>query len=482
MKRRKKWFDYSILLGLSLIFLLVFSYSTSPLYPYAYGWDSDFFRLVGEGMTKGKIPYRDFFDMKGPWLFFIEYLGQLSFNGKTGAFIIQWFHFYISLIFSLKIMLKFNEDNYKTSNLFSLIPLLVIYAVTMEGGNVTEDLSLPYLMIPLYVYINYLKNENSFHKPIYGLVYGICFGILALIRITNSVLICSIVFTVFIELIREKERRCLYQNILSFLSGVLISFILPIVYYGSQNEISNMLYCTFVFGFLYGTESLKFGTGFLYVLNLVMSIVILIILQEKNRKLWCLICVNTIGMFIVLAMGNSSLHDYLLVIPGMMLGVWKLISYKGNFGKKRLLALTLLIIVCFSYPGYKLLGTVKSLVVEKNNKECYLNVKEIVSYIPKDEENSVLGYDTPIRWYTIADIMPCNKYLAWQEHYMELSEVIQIEIYDLFENNSPKWVVTEADKVFADKYIEDIIKKRYYIAVKNEDFILYGLVDSKEKN
>ncbi|MBR6007868.1 MAG: hypothetical protein IK056_02150, partial [Clostridia bacterium] len=82
---------------LSLAGLSLFSVTTSPLYPYSTGYDSLFFMTVGKGMTKGLLPYRDFFDMKGPYMFLIQYLGQLIWYGKTGIFLLQVMNLWLSL-------------------------------------------------------------------------------------------------------------------------------------------------------------------------------------------------------------------------------------------------------------------------------------------------------------------------------------------------------------------------------------------------
>lgn len=56
MKKR----EHFLIVLTGILFLLFFSYMTSPLFPWAHGWDSAFFQLVGAGMTKGYLPYRDF--------------------------------------------------------------------------------------------------------------------------------------------------------------------------------------------------------------------------------------------------------------------------------------------------------------------------------------------------------------------------------------------------------------------------------------
>ena len=62
---------YLVLLAVSASFMGVCSLSTTPLLCYSVGQDAAFFQLVGQGMTRGMLPYRDFFDMKGPYLFLI---------------------------------------------------------------------------------------------------------------------------------------------------------------------------------------------------------------------------------------------------------------------------------------------------------------------------------------------------------------------------------------------------------------------------
>lgn len=89
MGRRAGWgrqsLFYALLSVAAVAFLSVFSMYTSPFTSLP-GGDAAFFRLVGQGMTQGMLPYRDFFDMKGPYLFLIEYLAQLICFGRVGCF------------------------------------------------------------------------------------------------------------------------------------------------------------------------------------------------------------------------------------------------------------------------------------------------------------------------------------------------------------------------------------------------------------
>ena len=80
------------------LFLLIFSLSTSVFYRHKFiGWDSDIFLAMGKFAQSGQIPYKDFFDHKGPVIIGIQCLGYIIGNGKPGVFVIQT----IFLCFSL---------------------------------------------------------------------------------------------------------------------------------------------------------------------------------------------------------------------------------------------------------------------------------------------------------------------------------------------------------------------------------------------
>ena len=76
MTKRERLIIYPVLFIIAVLFLLAFSLWESPLYPHWYGCDASFFSMAGRGITKGWVPYLDFFDLKGPYFFFLQALGQ----------------------------------------------------------------------------------------------------------------------------------------------------------------------------------------------------------------------------------------------------------------------------------------------------------------------------------------------------------------------------------------------------------------------
>lgn len=413
--------------------------------------------------------------MKGPWLFFIEYAAQLLWHGRMGVFILQCVSLGIVLFLCQEIYRKYFQGGGMISSLLVVLPLYIVLSSTMEGGNLTEEWSLLFLFLPLYLSLEFIMGERDEHKPLYGFLYGVCFGIIALIRITNAVMICAIVLTVSIYLIKNGRWKNFLCNAGAFLMGIAAAFLLPLLYFGYYGEIGSMLYCVFVFGFLYGTEGFRIGVGGIFLVTLLLPSVIFALTKQVNKRLWMLVLWNTAGMMITLGMGNSTLHDYMLIIPVMMLGIWRLAETwgEGRADKIRAFLAVAAVMVCFAYPCYKAAGAGVAILGQIGDDTAYQCIKEAADCIPEEERGSVWGYEVPLKWYLIAGIMPCNKYCGWQEHYMELSPQIASEIREMFEKRPPKWIVTRAGTVIENDVVRDGLGEGYEPFMENEGYQIY---------
>ena len=102
-ERATRIITYIALAVVAALFLLAFSLWTSPIHDNWYGCDASFFTLVGRGMLEGRVPYRDYYDLKGPYFFFIQALGQLISKGHLGIFILQTAALFLSLALIYKL-------------------------------------------------------------------------------------------------------------------------------------------------------------------------------------------------------------------------------------------------------------------------------------------------------------------------------------------------------------------------------------------
>lgn len=280
-------FEYAAFLIISVLFMLAFSLWTSPAYRNWYGCDASFFTLVGRGMLNGRIPYRDYYDLKGPYFFFIQALGQLIGKGHTGIFILQIISLFISLILIYSIGRLFISGR-KTIGV--IVFFLLAHISMLWGGNCLEEFTLPLNLLVMYMHLVIFRKlyctqtepdkpdealitnsdtssftiptadnctspddtpitDNSMVPDISALLAGICFTVTAFSKITAGAPIIGTVIGAVILLLIHRHFKELGFYLLYFTFGAMLALFPLLIYYGHYGAVLKMLYCTFVFGF-----------------------------------------------------------------------------------------------------------------------------------------------------------------------------------------------------------------------------------------
>ena len=129
-KKEKLWVFYLIIILLSAGTMLLFSSTTSPLYPNNYGVDSAFFRFMGLMICRGKTLYSEIWDNKGPVLFFLQAIGTLmgTKNAEvTLTFLMQTAGIFLTVLFLFRA--KLAADPAEKVVFISFLPLLCGIAV-----------------------------------------------------------------------------------------------------------------------------------------------------------------------------------------------------------------------------------------------------------------------------------------------------------------------------------------------------------------
>nr|MCR5107269.1 hypothetical protein [Lachnospiraceae bacterium] len=250
----KSILPYLILLVISFLFILLFSLWTSPFYKNWYGCDASFFTMVGRGITMGRLPYRDFFDLKGPYFFFIEALGQFIHKDRMGVFIIQVIFMWFDLILVVKICRIF-LNRAKTAAV--LIIFLFTHASILWGGNTLEEYMQPLNFLVVYVTLSFLheKKLNKDDIPFYvPFISGLASGIMIFSKITVAAPIAGICIGVGISLLIYKRYKTLLYYVIYFILGLLTAIVPILAFFYFNGFLSYMLYCVFEFAFLRGTD------------------------------------------------------------------------------------------------------------------------------------------------------------------------------------------------------------------------------------
>jgi len=239
--------DYSKLALFSLVFNLFFSTSFSPLTE-DLGADSLLFFTFGNWMAKdGLIPYKDMFDHKGPMLWFMEGASQLLFKGPFGVFVMLFIITLFCLILVYKTSRLLLDEKY---GLTVSIIYLIFFNFTFLRGNLTEELSLPFVMLTVYLFVREYKSDFSNVKWYVGFAYGICFCSVMLIRVNNMGTLCVTLLALGLVLLIRKKIARLFLTVLTFLSGVAAVAFPVALYYIINGAFSEMIFGTFIFNFV----------------------------------------------------------------------------------------------------------------------------------------------------------------------------------------------------------------------------------------
>ncbi len=483
LSNKNRAFFYIALSALSFVFCLLFFYCTSPLSTYC-GADSGFFLAVGQGMTKGFLPYRDYFDMKGPYLFFIEYLGQLISYGRWGIFLVEWLNLSIVYILISRIIENSGTKNILTAVLM-FVPVVWFSVPFMGGGNLTEEYSLIPLFMCLLLYMKYCKSENEEHNIFYGAVYGFCFGFIALIRVTNAALICAIVLCVTVDLIKNGKWKNLFANGSMFILGVAAAFAPMLVYYQSKGLLSEMLNDVFIFGFRYSSEKGLvqhiIETVKTPARSLLAAVPVLTVLLDKNRdyKKVLFAVFGSLGTILAISMGNNYFHYYTLIIPMIVFTeviiVEDILKSDNRVSIKSAVLVILAVSMLAQWGRFSLIVNHSDLFVLQKDSSHASRSLDISSRIPEDELDSVYCYDVLPVWYAYTDTVPYIKYCGWQSHYISLVPEIGEEIEEVFNTNPPRWLVLSKERGELADFLEESLKNDYKFIFSNEKYSLYSL-------
>ncbi len=469
-----------------LLGMLVCSAYTSPLYPNYYWGDSALFSLVGKGMVEGKVVYKDLFDHKGPTLFFIEALGY-SIGKTTGIFVVQCIFGVINLFLSYCIWKKVASKKGKKTFAdlaWVFITNCALFFYTFESGNLSEELSLPFIFVCVLLFVNYAQKceEDAKHPYWYSFVYGAALMSLALIRLNNAITILAGVLAIVVFLIYKKEYKNMLINILFGCLGICTVALPVVVYFAYKSALYDMIYATFIYNFLYAgntSHQAILANPWKYAAlysPMVISAVLMLGKIKKKRKLnfldFCIMMIvicNTICLLIL----NLYTHYFTVYVPVFVLVLSAYFTYERKSFRNLLIALC--IGVYLLYAGYDAAKHIYRNYISDAQEKQYHTIATEIKQIPLDERDAVIGYKIPSEYYLQADIVPCFKYYTMQEWWSRSNPAIKTSFLEYIAAEDTLWLLTCPDE--DDSHILEIISERYVLVAENEYFNMYRTKD-----
>ena len=235
--------------------------------------DGDVFFYIGWLMRNKYVPYRDIFDHKGVFLYFLQYIG--TFFGKfRGVWVIEVLFLTASVFVCYAIARKFS------SRLTAIFVVLLTFARynSCGYGNCIEEYSILFQLVAIYFFVDFYQKPSKYINGydltdtagagrkksglnLRVLISGVCFSCVFFMKAN----LCAvwIVFCIAIALtcIRGKYYRSLRNFIISFLAGSAVVAVPIICYLIRNGAVNDFIYDYFVFNGLYSSNPDRANLG-----------------------------------------------------------------------------------------------------------------------------------------------------------------------------------------------------------------------------
>lgn len=226
---RRSFFEFLAACGISFLLMLLLTRS-SFLYPYNNWDDSNSYFSMGKSMFHGILIYRDLFDQKGPYLYFLYGLCSLV-SGTTfrGVFLMEILLGAADLLMIDRILKLFCRP--RTAAFLSPILLACMCASkSFYWGGCAEEICLPFLLFPLYVLLRTLQHSRRAEfSPKDVFLSGLCCGFVFCVKFTLMGFFLGFALSVILTCrsFREFARLAGW-----FLLGTLLPFVPWVIYFG----------------------------------------------------------------------------------------------------------------------------------------------------------------------------------------------------------------------------------------------------------
>lgn len=208
------------------------------------GRDSGIFLYIGSLVLKGKIPYVDAWENKGPLIFYLNALGiWLAGGSRWGIWLIEFTFFCISGYLAYRVI----------KGLMGEVPALLGTSIfftaagnVLQGGNYSEEYSLLFSLGALFFFTMSVKDSlpSKVERPSSGyheIIIGLTLGFNLLLRPNNISIQAAIAVTYLILTLVSKDWKLLVKRALQILAGMLIVLIPVILYFAANNALTEMI-------------------------------------------------------------------------------------------------------------------------------------------------------------------------------------------------------------------------------------------------
>ena len=212
MKIRKREICTLLICIVSAVFFITVNSKNSFLYSFNNNADIHCFLTTSRCMLRGDILYRDVYEHRGTVNYYIYCIALLiSKHSFTGMYIVEIVFFTVYLYFASKIAELFSERKVISVLTMVFSGLLAASLPFFSGGGESEEFTLPFLIIPLYIIIGHF-NKHPDEKLSFSAtaVTGVCFAVIFWIKYTLTGMFIGAVVGIVVVCVRRHKYKDIF--------------------------------------------------------------------------------------------------------------------------------------------------------------------------------------------------------------------------------------------------------------------------------
>ncbi len=279
--------------------------------------------------------------------------------------------------------------------------------------------------------------ESPLHPRRYAFIHGVCFALVAFIRINNAIAQCAGLLVVAVFLMIRRQWRNLLENILFGILGIAAAALPVITYFLSKHALGDMLYAVFFYNLKYAAqETHRTFTGtdlyvrFLPIAASLLIILIRLIRTRSFRLTDIMMAVIVAANAVMLWQSNIYLHYYIIFVPVYLM----ILLLYADLPKYPEILTALAVFAFFIRQDIQLVSYLKYL---PNEPDKYA----FAASIPEDEKDPAIAIWVSPEVYLNSGLIPCSRYAAYQFVHFPVNPAMLDEFLNDLRTKKPKWII-----------------------------------------
>lgn len=460
------WFPLANLAVLTVFMLYVDG--TSPVHKdHLDLWDTSIFRLAGWVWAEGGVPYVDYWDHKGPLIFFANLIGALVGGPDHGVFYVDVALMGIFMVFLWKILEVMGERLSVVVKTFVLwITVAWIAYLLVPNLNVTETVCMPFLTAALWLALRDMRrmreSDDASVAIVTAYVQGLAGAASLLTRVTNALPVCVCVLVLVVMLCMRKQWLPLIQCAATCIGGFLTLTVPFAVYFAMHNAFGEFLYGTVIFNLSYASGSSPEVAPGITVIGRILAVPVAMVI---------------VALVHMIRMRSVSSEQVLLLIAGLLLSVLflktEMFLHYAVIAAEFIPIILALILTCMRTRWMQVTSLVVILAAlmgmtvyqERISHGTPYNNEIVASVIEEAGDETVALYNLPAEAYLRYGLKPIYPYANLQDWQGKFSLEFRKRLLETYGSAKAEYLVVAKTNDLKEPAIQPILDSRYRLVL-----------------